>query len=103
MASCNKTVTKIPAEKRTESTLKPVDVLVIAPSEDIQTIAARYISELPLALRILLKGVGALNKSGANFVSYLLFEKGYCRELIDMGYRDTMKRKEEVLNFLGYK
>ena len=99
----NKTVTKIPAEKRTESTLKPVDVLVIAPSEDIQTIAARYISELPLALRILLKGVGALNKSGANFVSYLLFEKGYCRELIDMGYRDTMKRKEEVLNFLGYK
>ena len=99
----NKTVTKIPPEKRTESTLKPVDVLVIAPSEDIQSIAARYISELPLALRILLKGVGALNKSGANFVSYLLFEKGYCRELIDMGYRDTMNRKEEVLSFLGYK
>ena len=76
---------------------------VEAPSEDIQTIAARYINELPFALRLLLRGVGALNKSGANFMSYLLFEKGYCRELIDMGFRDTMKRKDEVLEFLGYK
>ena len=99
----NKTVGLIPPEKRKQGSLRPVDVLVISPSEDIQSIAARYINELPLALRLLLKGVGALNKSGANFVSYLLFEKGYCRELIDMGYRDTMARKEEVLNFLGYK
>ena len=99
----NKTVSLIPPEKREQGSLRPVDVLVISPSEDIQSIAARYISELPLALRLLLKGVGALNKSGANFVSYLLFEKGYCRELIDMGYRDAMARKEEVLNFLGYK
>ena len=99
----NKTVGLIPHEKREQGNLRPVDVLVISPSEDIQSIAARYISELPLALRLLLKGVGALNKSGANFVSYLLFEKGYCRELIDMGYRDTMARKEEVLSFLGYK
>jgi len=99
----NKTVSKIPPENRAEASLRAVEVLVIAPSEDIEGIAARYINELPWSLRLLLRGVGALNKSGANFVSYLLFEKGYCRELIDMGYRDTMDRKEEVLKFLGYK
>lgn len=99
----NKTVALIPPEKREHGALRPVEVLVIAPSEDIQAIAARHIHELPWALRLLLRGVGALNKSGANFMSYLLFEKSYCRELIDMGFRDTMKRKDEVLAFLGHK
>ncbi len=99
----NKTVAKIPPENREASTLRAVEVLVIAPSQDIERIAARYINELPWALRLLLRGVGALNKNSASFVSYLLFEKGYCRELIDMGYRDTMNRKEEVLKFLSNK
>jgi hypothetical protein len=29
-----------------------------------------------------------------------LFEKPYCRELIDLGYKDAMTRKDEILQFL---
>ena len=44
---------------------------------------------------------GAMRRGGANLASYLLFEQGYCRELIALGYHDTMKRREEVEAFLG--
>jgi NTE family protein len=47
-----------------------------------------------------LRGLGAFNRNGSNLVSYLLFEKPFCRELIDLGYKDAMHRKEEILRFL---
>jgi len=82
--------------------LRPVEVMVISPGKDIRSIASRYTGELPWALRLLLKSVGALKKNGSNLLSYVLFERGYCRELIDLGYSDTIERKEEILEFLGY-
>jgi NTE family protein len=57
---------------------------------------------LPWTVRLLLRGVGAIKRSGSNLVSYLLFERGFCQELIDLGYFDTMARKDEVIQFLGY-
>ena len=41
-----------------------------------------------------------MNRNGSNLASYLLFERGFCSALIDMGYRDTMARRTEVLEFL---
>ena len=32
----------------------------------------------------------------------MLFEKSYCRALIQLGYRDTVARKNDLLAFLGY-
>ena len=81
-------------------TLRNVDVLVISPSEDLEKIAARHAHHLPQTIRFLLRGLGAFNRKGSNLVSYLLFERPYCRELINLGYRDAMHRKEEVLRFL---
>jgi len=48
-----------------------------------------------------LRAVGVMRRNGANLVSYLLFDKSYCRALIDLGYQDTMKRKEEIMRFLN--
>src|ERR1700676_5087604 len=39
---------------------------------------------------------------GAGVLSYLLFERGYCRHLVDLGFADGMSRREEILDFLGY-
>jgi NTE family protein len=98
----NKTISLISADQLREGgvTLRSVDVLVIAPSADLEKIAARHAHHLPGSIRFLLRGLGAFNRNGSNLVSYLLFEKPFCRELIDLGYKDAMHRKEEILRFL---
>ncbi|MEO8492642.1 patatin-like phospholipase family protein, partial [Pseudomonas sp.] len=80
--------------------LAPVDVLVIAPSQPIDEIAARHRQELPAALRVFLRGPGATKTSGAGVLSYLLFEAGYCSELIELGRRDAMAKRDEITRFL---
>ncbi len=81
--------------------LTPVEVLVIAPSQPLDQIAARHRHELPRALRLFLRGPGATRASGAGVLSYLLFEPGYCNELIELGYQDAMARKGALSAFLG--
>jgi NTE family protein len=61
----------------------------------------KHVRSLPWPIRFLLRSIGAMRRGGANLASYLLFEQGYCRELIDLGYRDTMARREEVEAFIS--
>ena len=98
----NRTISLIPAETRSNRglPLRTVKVLVISPSQPIERIALRFVGELPWTVRFLLRGVGAMNRSGSTLASYLLFERGYCGALIDLGYRDTLERRNEVLEFL---
>ncbi|WP_249676399.1 patatin-like phospholipase family protein [Pseudomonas abieticivorans] len=81
--------------------LSPVEVLVIAPSQPLDEIASRHRRELPAALRLFLRGPGATKTSGAGVLSYLLFEAGYCSELIELGRRDAMAKQAELRRFLG--
>lgn len=97
----NHTIALLSDEKRSSTKLQHIDVLVIQPSEPIEKIAQRYAGSLPLPIRFLLRLVGAMRRSGANLVSYLLFEKGFCRALIDLGYHDAMRRREEILALLN--
>jgi NTE family protein len=80
--------------------LRPLHTLVILPHQDLRSVAARYARELPRGVRILLKGLGAGAKSGMQLVSYLLFESGFTRALIDMGYRDALAMETELRTFL---
>lgn len=80
--------------------LAPVEVLVISPSQPIDEIAARHRHELPPALRMFLRGPGATKTSGAGVLSYLLFEAGYCSELIELGRRDALAQSDQLKKFL---
>ena len=99
----NKTVSCVPPDalKKMGLTLHHVDVLVLTPSEPLDAIAVKHVGNLPFSIRFLLRSVGAMRRGGANLASYLLFEPGYCRELIELGYHDTMKRREEVESFIS--
>jgi NTE family protein len=88
-----------PAQRRALG-LRPVESLVIAPSDRLDGIAADFVGTLPRPVRGLLDVLGAGSSSGASLASYLLFESAYTRVLIDLGYSDTLKRREEVLRFL---
>ncbi|HVK53881.1 MAG TPA: patatin-like phospholipase family protein [Burkholderiales bacterium] len=81
--------------------LRHIDCLVFSPSQEIEKIAAHYANELPRTIHFLLRGMGARRMSGSNLISYLLFERLYCRALMKLGYRDAMERKTEMLEFLG--
>ena len=80
--------------------LRPIQTLVIVPKEDIRDVAARYAHELPRAVRLLLRGLGANRRSGLQLVSYVLFESGFTRALIDMGYRDALAMEDPLRAFL---
>ncbi|MBI4204881.1 MAG: patatin-like phospholipase family protein [Betaproteobacteria bacterium] len=99
----NRTIEIIPREvlERTGYPLQRVDFRLLSPSVELERIAARYADELPRTIRMLLSMVGAMRQSGSNLLSYLLFEKSYCRALIELGYHDTMARKDDLLAFLA--
>ena len=80
--------------------LQPLTTLIIVPTQDLREIARRHVGELPRAVRLLLGGLGAMSRGGAQLISYLLFESGFTRELIDMGYRDAMDMEEDLRAFI---
>jgi len=97
----NRTLSVVPPETRASGkiALRPVKVLFLSPSQSIERVAARFLHELPRTVRFILRPTGALSRSGSNLASYLLFEEGFCRALIDLGYQDTMARSDEVRAF----
>lgn len=99
----NKTIEIIPEKKRIKHGIKlrKVDVLVISPSRNLGELALEYLHELPTSLRFLLKSIGAYNQSNSSLGSYLLFEKGYCRALIELGYQDAMNQAKEIKELLS--
>jgi NTE family protein len=97
----NLTLSMLPPEYLAQTPLKPVEALVIAPSERLDDIASRHIASLPAPVRTMLSGIGATEARGAALASYLLFESSYTCELIQLGRRDTQAHKDEVLAFFG--
>jgi NTE family protein len=103
----NRTLALLDAKSRAHTPLKPLDVLVIAPSQRLDDIAARHLHSLPPAVRTMLRAVGVGGegreaRGGAALASYLLFEAPYTRELIELGGADTLARRDEVIAFFGW-
>jgi len=98
----NKTLTIIPIEikKRSGLPLRPVEALVIEPSQRLDHLAAEHVHSLPWPVRWLLRGIGGTSQRGSALASYLLFESSYTRALMDLGYGDAMARREELQSFM---
>jgi NTE family protein len=104
----NHTLALIAPELRDQSTLRPLELLVISPSERIDAIAQRHVHELPRAVQRLFGGLaqgerpGDAPIKGAALASYLLFEASFTRELMALGRFDTLGQRDAVLRFFGW-
>jgi NTE family protein len=78
-----------------------IEFLVMTPSRDVNEIARRHAGELPRALRALMRALGGRNAASTLLLSYLLFERGFTRELIALGYEDARARADEIRAFLS--
>ena len=53
-------------------------------------------------MKVFLRAIGATKKGGgSSAASYLLFEPGFCRQLIKLGYADAMAQEAEIRTFFG--
>lgn len=102
MTRINQLVDSVPEDQRTGvlGEMRPLDTMVVVPSEDLRDIAYRHRKELPVALRILLRGIGGRGRRENRLLSYLLFESAFTRELMELGYRDAMAVKDELRAFV---
>jgi len=94
----NEIATLLSMWKKRHSPWRPIETLHLRPSRDMASIAQEHFKSLPALLRVLLNVLGAKNQSG-DLLSFLLFEREFTRELIDIGYKDTIDNAQEVEEF----
>lgn len=97
----NETLALLTQKQRPATQLKPIETLVIKPSINFTDMANSHYHRLPRGIRWLLRLIGVNDHSDSSILSYLLFEKEFCAELLALGYEDAMHRQDELRAFLA--
>lgn len=90
----NHLLAKLPPEEW--GALRPVEIVLFRPSEDLSALAAAYEPRLPKAFRYLTRSLGTRETSRPDALSYLMFQPDYLEHLIAIGERDALARLPEV-------
>jgi NTE family protein len=80
--------------------LRPVDLLVLRPSQDLAKLAADCESRLPRGLRFLTRGLGTRESSRPALLSLLMFLPEYLQPLMRIGESDVEARLDEITKFV---
>jgi len=102
MTRINQVIDSVPEKDRKGSAanMRPIDTMVVLPSEDLRVVAHKHLAQMPRPVRLLLRGLRGRAPSEDRLLSFLLFERGYTRELIDLGYRDAMNVRDQLMEFV---
>ena len=71
-----------------------IELLEISPSKEMNLIATDFYHELP---RQMAKHIKV--DSSSTLLSLVLFEKGFCNALWDLGYKDALEKEAEIREF----
>lgn len=83
--------------------LKKVESMLINPSRNFNKIASKHYHNMPPAIRFLLRFAGVTRDSESALISYLMFEKPFTQELIQLGYEDGLEQIDAISEFLELK
>ncbi len=104
LKNINRLAEILPAETREAEgigDLQPIKFLMISPSESIGALARNYFKELPLSMRFFFKIMGITTRSeGIEIASYVMFSKGFCSKLVELGYQDGLAKQQAIIEFL---
>lgn len=100
MARINQTISLLSEEEREKTKLRNVDFSWITPSVDLGELAKDFTNRLPAIIRYLLRGLGTKDEF-SEIASYLLFDKDFCRSLIDLGYQDGKDQADSIDRLLS--
>ena len=79
--------------------LRNIPVLVLSPSRPIDEVIPPLLKFFPANLRFLFRGLGVSGQQGNALMSYLAFLNECVQPVMELGYRDTLARKEEIVEF----
>ncbi|KTD76298.1 patatin-like phospholipase family protein [Legionella waltersii] len=96
----NEIATLLSIWKKRRSPWRPISTLHLRPSQSVASMAQMHYTSMPALLRFLLNILGAKSHSG-DLLSFLLFEKEFTRELLNLGFQDTIANAKEISAFFA--
>jgi NTE family protein len=93
----NELLARVPDEHR--DGLRPVNLLLMRPSQDLGALANDYEPRLPRGFRFLTRGLGTRETRSNDLLSLVMFQPDYLHQLIELGRADAEKRLDELLAF----
>ncbi len=94
----NRLLSNLSPEKRVG--MRVVDIMVIRPSRDLGTLARDLEPRLPRVFRYLTRGLGTRQTRNPDFLSLILFQTDYVRQLIELGETDAEASAANIEAFL---
>ena len=80
--------------------LRPIELLVVRPSQDLGRLANQYEPDLPKGFRFLTRGLGTKETRSNDMLSLVMFQTDYVKHLIELGHHDAKARHDEIARFL---
>ncbi len=78
---------------------RPISIMHVHPSQMLSELAESRVEGLPHMLRFLIGGLGS-PKETSEILSYLAFDPIYLNSLVELGYKDVLAQKANLIQFL---
>jgi NTE family protein len=94
----NRLLDRLPPEAH--DSLRPIDLLILRPSQDLGLLANEFEADLPRTFRFLVRGLGSRETRSNDMLSLLMFQSDYIARVMELGEADARARSGEIEAFL---